>query len=414
MNILKQVLYISNEEEEVTFSLYNVNIWIFNSFFYFCFWGCIERSIIKLKRNFNILASMSLNIPVIQPEMISLIDQRCVSGEVLTSNQVSQWRNEGYLLVDGIFQESSIQSALNEIKILQMSKEGASEFEVGDGKTFPTMLESLDALTLCPDFLTAMQQLLGTDDIRMCQAETWKKVAVKCENGTDNTFSNQDQRMHMDFPNHTLVHPPQWDKPEAVAVIIYLSEDTECGGATRVVPRLPSPSVDDLYQWPYTNMPGYGEIPWSNDRPSTEEMLSERYPDVARFREQLYAREKSITYSPGTVLFYRHDLWHRGTPLIPGSERFVMNLVFKRTGCDWLNHWNRGTAYSMYSRTQYVEKLIAKLTPEQRSCLGFPRPGSAYWTPDTLEAVRRRYEVFGMDMTPYTLVASAAPVSVSK
>ena len=43
MNILKQVLYISNEEEEVTFSLYNVNIWIFNSFFYFCFCGCIER-----------------------------------------------------------------------------------------------------------------------------------------------------------------------------------------------------------------------------------------------------------------------------------------------------------------------------------------------------------------------------------
>jgi hypothetical protein len=148
-------------------------------------------------------------------------------------------------------------------------------------------------------------------------------------------------------------------------------------------------------------MPGYGEIPWKNDRTTVEAFLRENYPEVATFREKLYAREKTITYSPGTVLFYRHDLWHRGTPLLPGSERYVQNLVFKRAGCDWLNNWNRGTAYSMYSRDQYVEKLIARLTVQQRGVLGFPPPGHAYWTEDTVAAVRLRYGVFGMDVTPY-------------
>mmetsp|Transcript_87745 Transcript_87745/g.171616 ORF Transcript_87745/g.171616 Transcript_87745/m.171616 type:complete len:358 (+) Transcript_87745:91-1164(+) len=320
----------------------------------------------------------------------------------LSEIHVSRWRNEGYLLLDGVFSSTSIQAALEDIKHIQMSKKDAEEFEVGDGKTFPTSYSGLDTLTLDSGFVNAITQLLGVCDIRMSQAETWKKVALTAENGKDNTFSNQDQRMHMDFPNHTLVHPPLWDSPEAVAVIIYLSEGKECGGATRVVPKQSyGENGDELYQWPYFNMPGIGEIPWKNDRASVEAYLHEHHPEVASFREKLYAREKEITYSPGTVLFYRHDLWHRGTPLLAGAERFVQNLVFKKAQCDWVNNWNRGTAYSMYSRDQYVEKMIARMSVQQRSCLGFPPPGSAYWTEQTVEAVQRRYGVFGMDITPY-------------
>ncbi len=168
-----------------------------------------------------------------------------------------------------------------------------------------------------------------------------------------------------------------------------------------MVPRLVGSEKDELYLWPYTNMPGFGAVPWTNDRHTTEVALLETHPEIAAFREKLYAREQAITYSPGTVLFYRHDLWHRGTPLLPGGVRYVQNLVFKRPECDWLNNWNKGTAYHMYQRDQYVEKLIARLSVEQRNCLGIPLPGHAYWTPATLEAVRQRYEVFGFDMEPY-------------
>lgn len=338
------------------------------------------------------------SVPVINPEILGPSD---FEGRTLSERQVAQWRDEGFLLVDGVFSGDAVHAALDDITRFQMSKQGTNDFEVGDGKTFPTKLSNLDALSISPRLLTAIEQLLGTTDIRMSQAETWKKVGLVFQPGEDNTFSNQDQRMHMDYPNHTLVHPPRWETPEAVAVIIYLSDCKDCGGATRLVPRLPAPAVDELYQWPYVNMPGFGEIPWKNDRDTVESYLREHYPEIAASREKLYAREQSITFSPGTVLFYRHDLWHRGTPLIPGSERFVQNLVFKRAHCHWLNNWNRGTAYSMYDRTLYVEKLIARSTVQQRHCLGFPAPGSPFWTPDTVEAVRRRYESLGMDMTPY-------------
>jgi hypothetical protein len=331
-------------------------------------------------------------------------DSSLMNRVVLSNTQVNQWQQQGFLLLNNVFTDDDITAATSDIMKLQMEKKNCDDFEVGDGMTFPTGLRSLDSLTLDPNLIGAVKQVLNSPEIRMSQAETWKKVAYKettpCST-IDRTFSNQDQRMHMDFPNHTLLHPPQWDSPEAVAVIIYLSDSSECGGPTSVVPKLPPPAVDELYQWPYSHMPGFGRIPWRNDRSAVESFLREEFPEVAAFRQKLYARETSITYRPGTVLLYRHDLWHRGTPLLPGATRYVQNLVFKKPNCDWLNNWNKGTAYHMYRRDQYVEKLIARISVEQRNCLGIPLPGHAYWTPATLMATKQRYGDFGIDMTPY-------------
>ena len=331
-------------------------------------------------------------------QLTTVCNESAARGDISEEN-VLQWREQGYLLVDNLFPREFVDATLSEIKELTMSKQGTNDFEVGDGKTFPTGLSCLDSLSLDAGLVRAVKKLLGSDEVRMSQAETWKKVATG--GVADPTYSNQDQRMHMDFPNHTLLHPPEWENPEAVAIIIYLSDCDECGGPTRVVPRLSAHQNDELYVWPYSNMPGFGEVPWTNDRHTTESILQDTQPAMAAFREKLYAREQSITYSPGTVLFYRHDLWHRGTPLLPGGVRYVQNLVFKKPQCDWLNNWNKGTAYNMYARNQYVEKLIARLSVEQRNCLGIPLPGHAYWTPATLEAVRQRYEAFGFDVEPY-------------
>jgi hypothetical protein len=325
---------------------------------------------------------------------------RSGDDKTLQTSQIAQWRNEGYLLIADLFPDIMITNAINEIQDLQMKNKNVDDFQVGEGITFPTGMQSLDSLTLAPSLITAVKQLLDATEIRLSQAETWKKVAYNQDQGDfDRTYSNQDQRMHMDYPNHTLLHPPEWNNPEAVACIIYLSDSILCGGATNVVPR--SGPEDPIYVWPYSNMPGFGDIPWANDRSTVESYLEEHHPDVASFRTSLYERERAVTFKPGTVLFYRHDIWHRGTPLKAGATRYVQNLVFKRPQCDWLNNWNQGVAYSMYRRDQYVEKMIARLNVEQRNCLGIPLPGHSYWTPSTLLAVERRYAVFGMDMTPY-------------
>ena len=144
-----------------------------------------------------------------------------------------------------------------------------------------------------------------------------------------------------------------------------------------------------------------GEIPWFNDREYAEEYLSCHHPEAFEFRKELYAREKHVDYRKGSVLLYRHDVWHRGTSVKPNTCRFAQNLVYKRSECEWLTTWNFGWARNMYTPEQTLEKLIAQISVEQRNCLGFPRPGHKYWNKDTIKAVRARYEPLGMDMSPY-------------
>ena len=53
--------------------------------------------------------------------------------------------------------------------------------------------------------------------------------------------------------------------------------------------------------------------------------------------------------------FYRHDIWHRGTPVNFGKVRRVINLAYRRESCDWLTTWNPGWAKNMYNEDFYVE-----------------------------------------------------------
>eukprot|EP00511_Aplanochytrium_stocchinoi_P003393 CAMPEP_0204827484 /NCGR_PEP_ID=MMETSP1346-20131115/4936_1 /ASSEMBLY_ACC=CAM_ASM_000771 /TAXON_ID=215587 /ORGANISM="Aplanochytrium stocchinoi, Strain GSBS06" /LENGTH=221 /DNA_ID=CAMNT_0051955927 /DNA_START=1 /DNA_END=663 /DNA_ORIENTATION=- len=220
--------------------------------------------------------------------------------------------------------------------------------------------------------------------------------------------------MHMDFPNHDLNHPPPFENPEVVAVIIYFDEAKGRDGRTGLVPR--TGAEDELYSYPYYRMPGFGKIPWINDRKQAEKYIKAEDMETFKFREKLYRREKLADYCIGTTLFYRHDVWHRGRPLLPQQTRLVCNLVFKKTFKVRINHWSTGFARQFYNikailnrvaaemerpRVGNVEHFFVKLTPFQRSVLGFPAPGDEYWNEHTLEAAKFRWGVLGMDLTPY-------------
>jgi hypothetical protein len=56
--------------------------------------------------------------------------------------------------------------------------------------------------------------------------------------------------------------------------------------------------------------------------------------------------------------------------------------------------------------TRYLEQLSVP----QRACLGFPPPGNAYWTPQTITAVGLRYAK--MDMSPYLRLPILMPPSL--
>lgn len=108
-----------------------------------------------------------------------------------------------------------------------------------------------------------------------------------------------------------------------------------------------------------------------------------------------------MEYRPGSVLFYRHDTWHRGTPLRPGSRRLAQNLTFRRAGSEWVSTVHTGWAWAMYRPSQVMERLIAQSSVDQRCVLGFPAPGHSYWTAETVAAVEARFGPLGMDTSPY-------------
>jgi hypothetical protein len=327
--------------------------------------------------------------------------EKKVGATRLTEEQVTSWRENGFALVDGLFTLEFAHRCQQEAYVALMNDPGVN-FGSADGKMeFPTGLKSLDAMTLHPNLLHAAGQLLKEDpnELRLIQSDVWLK---KGKEDIRDPLSNQDQRIHCDYGNNTLVHPPGWYEPEVVSMIVYLSNEEESGGGTAVAPRFGS--EDPMYQQtPLVGMPGYGGIKFINDRTCAEEYMDTNHPEYSALRKQLYAREKCAKYKVGTVLLYRHDVWHRGTPILPKKWRIVMNLGYRKKECTWVTTWNMGWARHMYNYPDEfrMEKILAESSLLQRHVLGFPPPGHKYWTKFTIQATDARYKTFGFDSTPY-------------
>jgi len=328
------------------------------------------------------------------------------SDAVLTTAQILGWREQGFALVEGVFPTALLAQARDDALALfppagSPEAEAMTDFGSGGQMTFPASSAAVNALTLHPRLLRAVSELLGVEvlDLRLTQSDLWPKYGRRTKAGGE--ADNSDQRMHCDYPNHTLTHPPPWYAPEAVELILYLSDEAACGGATAVVPRTGNDD-DPAYRWPIDRTPGVGSLDWINDRSSAEGYLARLAPEVASWRaEHLYRREVLARYRFGTLLLYRHDTWHRGTPLQPGCLRLVLNMTLRKAGSDWVSTLHPGWAWAMYRPSRVMERLIASATVEQRCVLGFPKPGHPYWTPETIAAVKARYADLGIDMAPY-------------
>eukprot|EP01036_Dinobryon_divergens_P028218 gene28218-37130_t len=292
-------------------------------------------------------------------------------------NWLNQWRSKGFALLDTVLPVDEIKAARDDLKTLISERPNSVTDDFG-GFSFPFSKTSLNNIVLNKKILDIAKQALQ-GEVLLSQGEAWAKVAQG-----RSKFGNQDQRMHMDYPNHTLIHPPRWEEPNVIAMILYFDDVDNCGGATAVVQR--EGDDDPAYKPPYINMPGVGKHPWINDRETTEEYFRENDPTIYGFRQQLYSRERYVRYRPGTLLLYRHDLWHRGTPMksdgvsVGGDGmRLVLNLVFKKLGEVWLTNWHRGWAYEAYDN---LWGLMNELDEDQKAALGIPRELDPWWETD--------------------------------
>ncbi len=324
---------------------------------------------------------------------------------VLRDIQVASWRNQGFTFVSGILPAdllAELKDHAGRISPPPGSPDAAAITDFGSGGqlTFPSQVQALNRVTLHENILSATAQLLGEEvpNLRLTQSDLWPKYGREGKSGEQD---NLDQRIHVDYPNHTLAHPAPWHRPEAVEMILYLDNVEQTGGASAVVPRLGED--DPAYRWPIVDSPGIGDLRYVNDRVSAEAYFADERPHLAEWRASLYERERYTRFAPGDILFYRHDTWHRGTPMNAGTRRLVQNITYRRAHCEWISTLHVGWAWKAYRDNKHLEKLIAASSLDQRAVLGFPQPGSDYWCAETIAGVEARYGMFGMDMTPYRL-----------
>ncbi len=151
---------------------------------------------------------------------------------------------------------------------------GFTDFGSAGALNFPARIDVFNQVTLHQNVLQAVGDLLGVtlDTLRLSQSDLWPKYgranSQMLPTATDNIQDNADQRIHVDYPNHSLVHPPPWHKPEAVEMILYLSDSTDGLGGTAVVPR--TGTDDPAYRWPIIDSPGIGDLRYINNREAAE------------------------------------------------------------------------------------------------------------------------------------------------
>lgn len=331
------------------------------------------------------------------------INAEPVLDGALTDRQVMQWRTEGFAFVRGLLPDDlvhELRSAALATFPAPNSRAAANMTDFGSGErfVFPSPHTVFNEITLHPYLLRAMGRLLDVPvhDIRLTQSDLWPKYHRTDKVGDRD---NSDQRVHVDYPNHTLVHPTPWDRPEAVELILYLDDVEQTGGGTAVIAR--QGDDDPAYRWPIIASPGIGELRYVNDRDAAENYLTEVRPEFAEFRQQLYRREALTKFRVGDVLLYRHDTWHRGTPMKSGALRLAANMTFRKAASEWISTLHTGWAWSAYRDDKLLERMIARASLEQRAVLGFPQPGSDYWCEETIAAVSARYGMYGFDPEPY-------------
>ncbi len=226
---------------------------------------------------------------------------------------------------------------------------------------FPFEDAALNDLVLHDRLIDLAEDFLQLDaaDLRLYQAMLSAKYS-------EAAWSDE-QLLHVDYGNHTLVVPRVDPGYQQLETFIYLSDVTPDTAATRVVSRQLT-----------------GDIPVERTYLSTDQ-----YPE-------LYQAEVPATGSAGSIFVYRPDVYHRGVRMTaPRSARFMVHVSYKPAATDWLGSHALPNAAEDLSWHRFMQTASLR----QLLVLGFPPPGHAYWNAATLAGVASRYPM--LDLSPW-------------
>ena len=297
--------------------------------------------------------------------------------EPLTAAQVAAWRTAGVVV---------LRPGLLPLKLCERLRADAERvFDDPDAAppeplAFPSPASTAaNETTLHTRLTAAAAQLLGVQrpQLRLTQSHVWQKVG-------DPGDADADQRVHMDYPNNSLLCPAPLSHGggagEAVALHLYLSDIDDEGGPTHFVPA--AASDDPAYTMEAMMlMPGVRDHPRIQSRAAAEEYFRGADPAAAAMRQALYEREQAVRFRLGTVALYQLGVWHRGTPVLPGRRRIVQTIVFRSAAAEWVQ-CRAGGAFPrplMADSSAALDGLVAGAGEVARAVLGFPPEGAGAW-----------------------------------
>ncbi len=288
--------------------------------------------------------------------------------EALDETVLGQWRRHGYAVVPRFIPKALVGRALQEIwKTYPTDAElrakprrysGLLEDPEQLQMEFPFAAPTLNDLATHPAFGTFGAGAFGHNDVVLTQAATWVKYAG---------VGDFEQGMHLDYQGNTLVVPRADADYEQINAILYLTDVTADMGPTCVVSR---EQTKGLPVWP---------------------AFRTRQLDPG-----IYKQEKKVLVPAGSLLLFSMSTFHRASQITAETgARVSLHLIFRSSRHAFAGFY----LYSKLGEKPELGKFVQRASVEQRALLGFPRPGNAYWTAETLAGVGLRYPK--MDMKPY-------------
>ena len=284
----------------------------------------------------------------------------------VTDDQIETWRVEGYVHVPGFLTEEEVAAAREEVELEfptreQWDADPDARPQSYNGlvfKSLPFKGDALNRAAFHPGVIDAVSRMLGSPDILLTQS------LMRASYGCPET---EDQLLHRDFHNNSLLAPHKDGRFGQVPVILYYTDvPIECAPTYVVSNR---DSLDVSYM-PY-HMP--------------EELAP-----------QIYERQSPLVAKAGDALFYTMYTFHRGSAFIDQAAfRYVHHLAYRGAGYDWMGH----SSWPYPFDNRRGRRCIEILDPRQRELLGIPAPGHEYWTEETIEYFELRYPE--ADSAPY-------------
>jgi hypothetical protein len=312
-----------------------------------------------------------------------------VQAETAEDDDVATWRDEGWVLIEGLVPTADIDAAVADLREMfptpeeyhadpeaehdrwlgrpPPSRAGYVWPETGPGfrpeqhiwnADFPFPGSgALNRLCVHPAIVDFAERTLDSTDLRLYQAHTAAKFTGE---------TNYEQPLHTDR-NHSWLPAPSGPPWWHIETFLYLSDVDEGTAPTHLVSRHDAEGRD-------TGVWG---------------VMPNQDPD-------LYAAERPAAGVRGSLLAYRNDVFHRGVDITaPAGARYILAVAFKLASCDWIGY----SAPQSRSTSPDWVAFAETCTPRELELFGFPPPGHPIWTADLLDATAARYPK--LDLGPW-------------